>query len=309
MKRGTSPLTTLQWAVLGLLFLSTVVNYLDRQALSVLKESLHEDLGLTNTDYGYVTGVFMVTYSVAQVGLGIWIDRVGVRWGLGLSVLVWSLAAMLHALVRGPWSLGAMRVLMALGEGANWPAGGKAVGRWLPPYLQRHLGFTLGDVACFAWIPYLTADAGKILGGLASDRLLRGGASPSVARKGVMLLGAACMTAGMFVAQSHDATTAVALASTATFGFGFWSSNTLALHADCFPSQLLASAIGLTGMTAALGGAAFTSSVGLIVDRFGYDYAFLAAGLAPLLACVVLVFGVGRVPQVPTAATPEEKSS
>ncbi len=412
-----SAVSTLQWAVLALLFFSTVVNYLDRQTLSVLKETLNTGLGLTNVQYGYITGLFMVVYSIAGVGVGMWIDRVGVRWGLGLSVLLWSAASIFQGFVRGPVSLGLARGLMAVGEGANWPAGGKAVARWLPPerrafamgvfdggsavgailapplvggltlyigwratfvaigllgivwlvawiwiyddpsrhrwlssrdrddfvakrqseatkgmsmsqgaglllrmrslwglagvrfiatpvwwfyvfwlpaYLQRSLGFTLADVACFAWIPYLTADAGKLLGGWASDRLLQRGASPSVARKSVMIVGAVCMAMGMFVTRASGPGMAMTLASTATLGFGFWSSNTLALHADCFPSRLMASALGLTGMAAALGGAAFTSVVGLTVDWLGYGYLFLIAGLAPLLASVILVFGVGR---------------
>jgi MFS family permease len=87
----------------------------------------------------------------------------------------------------------------------------------------------------------------------------------------------------------------IVLVSIATLGWGFWSCNTLALHADCFPSHLMGTALGLTGTLAALGSAGFTKLAGMQVDKQGYAVPFLAAGLLPLAAFLVLVFGVGRV--------------
>lgn len=429
-QRGASPLSSLQWAILGLLFFSTVINYVDRQTTSVLKTTLCDALQLSSSDYGSITAAFMVSYAVAGLVMGIWIDRVGVRWGLGLAVLAWSLLAMAHAGAQGVWSLIVLRVLMAFGEGANWPAGGKAIARWLPAdrsafamgvfdggsamgavlappvvvglaawlgwrgafigagllgfvwlagwfwvyydptchpwlsaeqrqaqqdraesikrlgfwpamrfllrlramwglivvrllatpvwwfyvfwlpaYLQDHLHFQPKDVAFFAWIPYLVTDVGKIVGGLLSDRLLSAGVSPSVARKSTMFVGALCMAAGMFVPLYPTPALTILLVSLATLGWGFWSCNTLALHSDSFPSHLMGTAIGLTGMLAALSSAGCTKAAGMLVDTHGYSAPFVAAGVLPLLAFVVLVFGVGRVHLARETPPSKEQSS
>jgi ACS family hexuronate transporter-like MFS transporter len=74
-----------------------------------------------------------------------------------------------------------------------------------------------------------------------------------------------------------------------------WSANILALHADIFPPRSMAAAIGLTGAAASLGGAAFTYAVGQMVDAYGYGPAFIVAGLGAPIACIALIYGVGRV--------------
>ena len=125
-------LQRLRWLILGLLFLSTTINYLDRQALSVLLPTLRADLGLTSADYGAITMVFMLAYTVAQLGAGMVIDRIGVRRSFSYFVVGWSLSALAHAFARGAMSLGVFRCLLALSEAGNWPAGAKAVARWFP---------------------------------------------------------------------------------------------------------------------------------------------------------------------------------
>ncbi|MBM3862221.1 MAG: MFS transporter, partial [Verrucomicrobia bacterium] len=126
-------LSRLRWLILGLLFLSTVINYLDRQALSVLLPTLRTDLGLTSADYGSITMVFMLAYTVAQLGAGMIIDKIGVRRSFSFFIVGWSFSAMAHAFARGAMSLGVFRCLLALSEAGNWPAGAKAVARWFPP--------------------------------------------------------------------------------------------------------------------------------------------------------------------------------
>ena len=88
---------------------------------------------------------------------------------------------------------------------------------------------------------------------------------------------------------------ALAWVCVATFGFGMWSANIYALHADIFPTQTLATAVGLTGMGSSLGGAAFTYIAGLLVDKAGYGPVLWIVGIVPLLACLTLVFGIGRI--------------
>jgi ACS family hexuronate transporter-like MFS transporter len=408
----------LRWLILALLCLSTVINYLDRQAVAVLLPELRKDLGITSVQYGTITTLFLVAYTAMQVLSGVVIDRIGTRLGFVVSIAVWSVAAAAHALARGPFSLGALRFLLGLGEAGNWPAGAKAVAEWfprsqrafamgvfdggsalgailapplvallalrygwraafvitgllgflwlaawawiyrkpsehswivqnereqlaagttpspghtagrlaalrqilavrqlwglvvtrmvatpvwwfyvfwLPDYLNKARGFSLKEIAMFGWIPFLTVDLGKLLGGALSDRLLRRGASTTLARKSVMGAGAVAMLGGVQVAGAGTAAGAIAWVSLATFGFGMWSANILALHADIFPPDAMATAIGVTGTAASLGGAIFTFATGWLVEWRGYAPAFWVAGTAALVAFLSLVFLLGRV--------------
>lgn len=449
-----------RWVILVLLFLSTVINYVDRQALSVLMPSLRAELSLSSADYGAITTGFMLAYTFSQLLSGALIDRVGTRIGFALAMMAWSAAAMGHALAGSALALLGLRVALGIGEAGAWPAGAKAVAEWFPPqrrafamgvfdggsavgaivappivaalaiawgwraaflltgvigfawlaawwwfyetpsgmraarepqgatgpqgaagtrgvagsraaqaasatpgvhepygtqgaqaaqgqlrsatpargfwdsvrevsasrqlwglmatrllatpvwwfyvfwlpdYLAKERAFSLLQIGLFGWIPYLTVDLGKLVGGSISDRLLARGSTPTFARKVVMIAGAVCMAAGVLVVNAGSAAGAIAWVSVATFGFGMWSANILALHADIFPARSMAAAIGLTGAAASLGGAAFTYAVGQMVDAYGYGPAFFVAGLGAPVACLALIYGVGRV--TPLAAS------
>jgi ACS family hexuronate transporter-like MFS transporter len=82
-----------------------------------------------------------------------------------------------------------------------------------------------------------------------------------------------------------------------------WSANILALHADAFTSETMGTALGVTGTGASLGGALFTFVVGQMVDKSGYTPVFWAVGGLALLACLFLLFGVGRVERLETNPT------
>lgn len=411
-------LERLRWVILILLSLSTVINYVDRQALSVLVPTLRDELGISSAAYGTITTVFLIAYTISQLGFGMLIDRIGTRLGFALSIIIWSIAAMLHAFAQGAASLGVLRFMLGLGEAGNWPAGGKAISRWfpqerrafsmgffdggsavgaiiappiiaalaiyfgwraafvvtgalgflwlagwlwiyaapenhqwlteadreqatrdggggqakqtsfgtslrriigerqlwglmvtrmlatpvwwfyvfwLPDYLSKGRGFTLAEIGLFGWIPFLTVDIGKLAGGAMSDRMLASGQSATFARKSVMAAGALAMAGGVMVVGAGTPAGAIAWICLATFGFGLWSANILALHADIFPSETMGSALGLTGMAASLGGAIFTFVIGQVVDRVGYSPVFWAAGTAAFVAFLALVFLVGRV--------------
>ena len=414
-------LPLLRWWVLALLCSSTIINYVDRQALAVVLPQLRVDLGLTSYDYGVVTTAFLIAYTLAQVGSGVLIDRIGTRLGFVVSVAVWSFAAMAHAFAAGAASLIVLRCLLGLGEAGNWPAGGKAIAEWflkhrrafamgvfdggsamgailappllaaltltfgwraafvatglagfvwlalwlwsywkpaqhpwlseedrasaaietedattmkriplrqllgerklwglmltrmaatpvwwfyifwLPDYLSKERGFGIREIGMFGWIPFLTVDLGKLLGGAVSDHLLHRGWSATLARKSVMAVAALAMLGGVRVAGADSATTAIAWVSVATFGFGMWSANILALHSDIFPRTALATAIGWTGTAASFGGAIFTYATGLVVQSAGYAPIFMAAGTASLAALLLLIVVVGDVEQVRVA--------
>jgi MFS transporter, ACS family, hexuronate transporter len=368
-----------------------------------------------------ITTVFLLAYTVAQVPVGMWIDKVGTRIGFSVSIVGWSIAAILHAFVTGPISLAVARALLGVTEAGNWPAGTKAVATWfpqkrrafamamfdsgsavgavlappivaalalnfgwraafvvtgvlgfiwlagwlwiyhaphehvwltpaqrdevlcelgvsrpkppvfgaalrriigarqlwglmatrllatpvwwfyvfwLPDYLSKGRGFSLKEIGFYGWIPYLTVDLGKMAGGALSDALLARGRTATFARKSVMLLGALGMLGGIQVVNAPSAAAAIAWVCVATFGFGMWSANILALHADVFPAETMATAMGSTLMAASLGGAAFTFGVGQVVDRLGYSPVFWTVGVLPLAACVALFFWIGRVERI-----------
>jgi ACS family hexuronate transporter-like MFS transporter len=122
----------LRWWIAGLLFLSTVINYVDRQTLSVLKPVLATELGMSPTDYSNILAAFMAAYTVMYVGSGLIVDRFGTRASLSLFMVWWSLANMAHAFAQGVWTLGILRFLLGLGESGNFMAAFKAVSEWYP---------------------------------------------------------------------------------------------------------------------------------------------------------------------------------
>jgi ACS family hexuronate transporter-like MFS transporter len=128
----TRPIRHLRWYIGGLLFLSTVINYIDRQTLSVLAPTLKTEFHWSNTDFAWVVIAFRVAYSIGQTASGRWLDRVGTRTGLSLAVAFYSVAGMLGSLGNGLRSFMGLRFLLGLGESANWPGATKAVAEWFP---------------------------------------------------------------------------------------------------------------------------------------------------------------------------------
>ena len=121
-----------RWWIGTLLFLSTVINYLDRQTLSVLAPSLKTEFRWTNQDFALIVIAFRVAYAVMQTVSGRVIDRLGTRKGLTIAVAFYSVAAMLTSRASGLLSFCGFRFLLGAGEAANWPAATKAVSEWFP---------------------------------------------------------------------------------------------------------------------------------------------------------------------------------
>ncbi|HZN10314.1 MAG TPA: MFS transporter [Blastocatellia bacterium] len=138
------PIRSLRWWIGGLLFASTVINYIDRQTLSLLAPYLKQEYQWTNTDYANLVISFRVAYSVGQTVCGRLMDRVGTRRGLTLSVAWYSVVSMLTALATGLKSFALFRFLLGAGESANWPGATKAVSEWFPKR-ERGLATALFD--------------------------------------------------------------------------------------------------------------------------------------------------------------------
>jgi ACS family hexuronate transporter-like MFS transporter len=121
-----------RWLMISLAFFATVVNYLDRQTLSVVAPVLLDQFHMNSVDYSRVVAAFLLAYTLMNGVSGPVIDRVGTRWGYALCMLWWSISSMLHVFARGAFSLGVFRFLLGMGEAGNWPAGVKVVAEWFP---------------------------------------------------------------------------------------------------------------------------------------------------------------------------------
>ena len=126
------PTIPYRWRIVALLFFLSVLNYLDRQALSVLAPTLRATFGFSTVEYSYIVATFLVAYTIGYVFCGAVIDRIGVRLAVVAALAVWSVAGMLHALATGWVTLALCRFLLGLGESFNAPAGMKAIAEWIP---------------------------------------------------------------------------------------------------------------------------------------------------------------------------------
>ncbi|MGI8958333.1 MAG: MFS transporter [Bryobacteraceae bacterium] len=102
----------LRWIIAALLLLATMLNYIDRLTLSVVITDLRKEFSLTEQDYSQIISLFLVAYAVMYAGSGYIVDRLGTRKGFAAFMSGWSLAQLLHGLVRGKWSLAACRLLL-----------------------------------------------------------------------------------------------------------------------------------------------------------------------------------------------------
>ncbi len=127
------PIPNLRWWIAGLVFLSTVINYMDRQTLSVLAPRLTKELHLTNTEYGWISQAFLIPYTAMYIVAGILIDRYGTKLIYGIAAAWWSVAAMLHAATTSVLGFSAVRFLLGTAESANFVAAQKVAAEWFPP--------------------------------------------------------------------------------------------------------------------------------------------------------------------------------
>jgi len=132
----------LRWYIGGLLCLSTALNFLDRQTLSVLAGSIQRELRLSDVQYSWITSSFLVSYTAMYFVSGRIVDRIGVRKAFLVAVSGWSLVSMLHAVVHNLAQLIGVRFFLGLFESANYPAGVRAIAEWFPVQ-ERALGVGL----------------------------------------------------------------------------------------------------------------------------------------------------------------------
>lgn len=170
-----------RWVICSLLFLATTINYLDRQVLSLLHPMLEEEFNWTNTDYANITAAFQFVYAISMLFAGRIIDRLGTKWGFAIAIIVWSLAAIVHA-VAIPLGEGAVailgvlglsglsisvvgftisRALLGIGESGNFPAAIKATAEYFPKKERSfatgifNSGATVGAILAPLTVPWM----------------------------------------------------------------------------------------------------------------------------------------------------------
>ena len=155
-----------RWVICALLFFATTINYIDRQILGLLKPTLEVEFNWTETDYANIVMVFAGCYALGYIIFGNIIDKLGSKLGYTISIIVWSIAAVLHAIVKTTMGFGAVRALLGLGEAGNFPAAVKATAEWFPKK-ERALatgifnsGTSIGAVAAPILVPWLLGSYG-----------------------------------------------------------------------------------------------------------------------------------------------------
>jgi ACS family hexuronate transporter-like MFS transporter len=180
------PTGNYRWTICALLFFATTVNYLDRQVLSLLKPTLEDEFGWSNSDYANIASVFQFLYAISMLFAGRFIDKLGTKKGYAWAIIIWSLAAMMHAYaipvgetittalgligvtVLPVSVIGFMvsRALLGIGEAGNFPAAIKATAEYFPKKERSfatgifNSGTTVGAILSPLTVPWITAQWG-----------------------------------------------------------------------------------------------------------------------------------------------------
>jgi ACS family hexuronate transporter-like MFS transporter len=121
-----------RWTICSLLFFATTINYLDRQVISLLKPVLEKEFNWTESDYSDIVIAFTFAYAVGMLGVGRIIDKIGTKLGYAFSLILWSIAAILHAFATTTFSFKAYRAFLGIAESGNFPSAIKTTAEWFP---------------------------------------------------------------------------------------------------------------------------------------------------------------------------------
>jgi MFS transporter, ACS family, hexuronate transporter len=155
-----------RWTICGLVFFATTINYLDRSVISLLKPFLEKEFSWKETDYSHIVISFQVAYALGMIGLGRFIDKVGTKTGYAVSTLVWSLAAMAHALAKSTFGFGVARAALGISEAGNFPAAIKTIAEWFPKKERAfatgffNSGTNVGAIAAPVTVPWIAVHMG-----------------------------------------------------------------------------------------------------------------------------------------------------
>jgi ACS family hexuronate transporter-like MFS transporter len=164
---------------------------------------------------------------------------------------------------------------------------------WFPTYLKQARHFDLASIGMYAWIPFMVAGLGNLLGGWLAGSLLRRNISITVARKSGVTLFALLMLSAIPAVLTPSATSSIVLVSVAMLGYTGVTANMLAFPADVFPKSVVATIWGLASMGSGFGGMVFALVTGWLVDRYSYVPVFIGFSLIPMIALLIIWFVLG----------------
>jgi ACS family hexuronate transporter-like MFS transporter len=408
----------LRWLIAALLLAASVINYIDRQTLSILATTIQRELQINDIAYASVVQAFLFAYMLAYLLSGRIVDRFGPRLAETGFLIWWSVANMLTGLATGFLSLAVFRALLGLGEPGNNTAAAKAISQWFPArekgvavgvytiggtlgaalaapivaflalrfgwrmafvitgaaglllaavwvmlyrrpaehpllgarerglleeagvlnlrlaaqappklrelfrfkpmwlmmavrmatdpvwyfylfwfakYLQEKRGFTLLEIGQWLWVIFIAADAGCLLSGWLSGRLIRRGSSPVRARLMVMAGAAAAMAASAALPLTSGKLWPLVLASLFCFAALTWITMCVTLPIDIFPSSAVGSVHGVIGTGGSLGGAFSAGLIGWAVTQFSYDAVFTTMSFLHPLAWLLAAWLLPRL--------------
>ncbi len=164
---------------------------------------------------------------------------------------------------------------------------------WIPKYLNSERGVSLEMIGKLSWIPFLALGISNVVGGLASDGLIRGGIPAFKARRLVMAGAALLTVASSLAGRVKGLEAALVMMSLLMFAHGFWITNYVTLISERFPKGAVGTVMGFSGAVGAVGGMLANTAIGWCVDRFHYGPVWLASGLMYPAAFGVLLLTIG----------------
>jgi len=166
---------------------------------------------------------------------------------------------------------------------------------WLPTYLDQARGFSIREIAAFAWVPFLAADVGSLAGGLVSRRLVAAGFSLDVARKWPIWAGAIMIPLTLPAVSVESSAVAIALIAIAMFAIQFKAANLFALPVDLFPPRQVGTVWGLFGAVGSLGGMVFVAVVGWVSEHYSYLPVFFGVAVTQFLSALLVSWLIPRI--------------
>lgn len=155
-----------RWTICTLIFFATTINYLDRSVISLLKPFLEKEFSWTEQDYAHIVIAFQVSYAVGMLTLGRLVDRIGTKIGYAVSILIWSLAAIGHALANSTFGFGVARAALGVSEAGNFPVAIKTVAEWFPRKERAfatgifNSGTNIGAIIAPLTVPWIAVNMG-----------------------------------------------------------------------------------------------------------------------------------------------------
>lgn len=155
-----------RWTICTLVFFATTINYLDRQVISLIKDTLDSEFKWTKTDYANITAIFQLAYAVGLFGAGRLIDKLGTKIGYALSLTLWSIAAMCHGLIKTMTGFFVARAALGITEAGNFPSAIKATAEWFPKKERAfatgifNSGTNIGAIIAPLSVPFIAESLG-----------------------------------------------------------------------------------------------------------------------------------------------------